>query len=118
MATDAQILRAAYEKEHKPGRIARYAPWAWEAYAVGATRDDMRRLKDQGYVIEHGQLNKLVLWVLTPKGTDKGEAISLERKMAGPDYRTLMEQMDMIVGFDDIKETLARSRMREPIQFP
>ena len=109
MATDIEILRAAYEKEHKPGRIARYAPWAWEAYAVGATRDDMRRLKDQGYVVEHGTLNRLTLWVLTPKGTDKGESISLERKMAGPDYRTLMEQMDMIVGFDDIKETLARA---------
>ena len=35
MATDAEILRAAYEKEHKPGRIARYAPWAWEYQAIG-----------------------------------------------------------------------------------
>jgi hypothetical protein len=49
MATDAEILRNAYEKENKPGRIARYAPWAWEAWAVGATHDDIRRLKDQGY---------------------------------------------------------------------
>ena len=44
MATDAEILRNAYEKENKPGRIARYAPWAG-----GATHDDIRRLKDQGY---------------------------------------------------------------------
>ena len=72
MATDAEILRNAYEKENKPGRIARYAPWAWEAWAVGATHDDIKRLKDQGYVLEHGTLNKMVLFVLTEKGKKRG----------------------------------------------
>jgi len=41
---------------------------AWEAWAVGATHDDIKRLKDQGYVVEHGMLNKMVLYVLTEKG--------------------------------------------------
>ena len=47
MATDAEILRNAYEKENKPGRIERFRPWAWEAWAVSATHDDIKRLKDQ-----------------------------------------------------------------------
>jgi len=107
MTTDAEILRNAYEKENKPGRIARYAPWAWEAWAVGATKDDIKRLKDEGYIIEHGTLNKLVLFVLTEKGRAKGFSESMQKKVAAPAYETVMEYMDLIVGFDDIKQTLA-----------
>ena len=107
MATDAEILRNAYEKENKPGRIARYAPWAWEAWAVGATHNDIKRLKDQGYVIEHGTLNKMVLFVLTEKGKKRGWEESMQKQVTAPDYKVIMEQMDLIVGFDDIKATLA-----------
>ena len=107
MATDAEILRNAYEKENKPGRIARYAPWAWEAWAVGATHNDIKRLKDQGYVIEHGTLNKMVLYVLTEKGKKRGWEESMQKQVTAPNYEVIMEQMDLIVGFDDIKTTLA-----------
>ena len=72
MAMDAEILLNAYKRENNPNRIERYRPWAWEAYAVGATREDIRRLKDEGYIIEYGQINKTVLFLLTDKGKKKG----------------------------------------------
>jgi replication-associated recombination protein RarA len=109
MATDAQILRAAYQKEHMPGRLERWKPWAWEAWAVNASKEDLKRLRDNGYITEYGETRGHTLYVLTPRGTTRGEAEVLERKMAAPDYRSIITEMDGIVGFDDIKETLARA---------
>lgn len=107
MAMDAEILLNAYKRENNPNRIERYRPWAWEAYAVGATREDIRRLKDEGYIIEYGQINKTVLFLLTDKGKKKGGEESMQKQVTAPSYQTIMEQMDLIVGFEDIKQTLA-----------
>ena len=84
MATDAEIIRKAYDRETNPKAIERYRPWAWEASAVGANRDDLKRLIEAGYIIFYKQLNKIVLYLLTDKGTEKGKALSEERKRAAP----------------------------------
>ena len=109
MATDAQILRSAYLKETDPKAPARWAPHAWEYYAVGATLADIRRLKADGYVTDYGEVHGHKLYLLTPKGTIRGQAEVLELKMVAPDYRTIMSEMEGIVGFDDVKDKLAKA---------
>jgi Holliday junction DNA helicase RuvB len=109
MATDAEVLGAAYRKENAPNRIERYRPWAWEAYAVGATKDNLKRLIDEGYIIVFAQKPNLTLYLLTEKGKNKGWAESMEHKVTAPALDEVMEQMNLIVGFDDIKLTLANA---------
>jgi len=108
MSTDAQILRSAYLKETDPRAPARWAPHAWEYYAVGATLAEIRRLKADGYVTDYGEASGHKLYLLTPQGRTRGQAEVLESKMAAPDYRTIIGEMGLIVGFDDVKEKLAR----------
>ena len=108
MATDAQILRSAYLKETDPKAPARWAPHAWEYYAVGATLAEIRHLKQEGYVTDYGESSGHKLYLLTPQGTVRGQAEVLELKMAAPAYPTIMAEMNLIVGFDDVKEKLAR----------
>ena len=87
----------------------RWAPWAWEDYAVGATHDDVKRLKDQGYITEYGTASGHQLYLLTTKGKDKGWVEAMHHQMEPPTYETIITQMQFIVGFDDIKEKMARA---------
>jgi hypothetical protein len=105
MATDIEILKKAREREDDPRRPRDWK--AWEFWVVGATKDDIRRLLDQGYVTAAVRSPRLTKYVLTDKGRDIVFAETMERKFTAVPRSTILESMDLVVGFDDIKETIA-----------
>lgn len=112
MATYEEILRKALEREEDPKRLARYAPWAWEYHAVGATKDEIVQLKDEGYVTIWRHGGALVLYLLTDKGRKKAFESKMERMITAPSVSEVMECLSEVVGFDDIKMTLAQTLAR------
>jgi len=112
MATDEDILRRALEREEDPKRLERYKPWAWQYHAVGATKNDIQRLKDSGYVTIWRHGGALVLYLLTDIGRKKAWASKMERMVTAPSVSEVMESLADVVGFDDIKMTLAQSLAR------
>jgi Holliday junction DNA helicase RuvB len=112
MATEEDILRKALEREEDPKRLERYKPWAWEYHAVGATKDDILRLKDAGYVTIWRHGGTLTLYLLTDKGREKAWASKMERMVTAPSVSNVMESLSEVVGFDDIKMTLAQTLAR------
>jgi Holliday junction DNA helicase RuvB len=112
MDTEADILRKALEREEDPKRIERYKPWAWQYHSVGATKNDIDRLKDEGYVQIYRHGGSLVLYLLTDKGRQKAFAYKMDRMVTAPSVSTVMESLEEVVGFDDIKVTLAQTLAR------
>jgi len=107
MSSDIEILRKALEREEDPRRPKQWRPW--EFHAVGATRDDIRRLLGQGYVGVAVREDRLTKYLLTEKGRSVVWATAMERKFEAVPVSTIMESLELVVGFKDIKETLAES---------
>ena len=112
MSTDEDILRRALEREEDPKRLERYKPWAWQYHAVGATKEDIERLKDAGYVTIWRHGGSLVLYLLTDQGRKKAFASKMERMVTAPSVSEVMESLSDVVGFEDIKLTLAQTLAR------
>lgn len=110
MSTDMEILRKAVEREDDPRRPKQWR--SWEFHAVGATREDVRRLLDQGYIAIAVREDRLTKYLLTEKGRNVVWASSMERKFVAVPYSEIMESLELVVGFDDIKETLAQTISR------
>jgi len=105
MATDIDILKKAQEREDDPRRPKQWK--SWEFWVVGATKDDIKRLVDQGYVTAAVREPRLTKYLLTDRGRQVVWSATMERKFTAVPRSTIMESMDLVVGFDDIKETLA-----------
>jgi len=105
MATDIEILKKAQEREDDKRRPPQWK--SWEFWVVGATKDDIKRLVDQGYVTAAVRQPRLTKYLLTDKGRQVVWSASMERKFTAVPRSTLMESMELVVGFEDIKETLA-----------
>ncbi len=105
MATDIEILKKAKEREEDPRRPRDWKPW--EFWVVGATKEDIRRLLDQGYVTIAVRGDRLTKYLLTDKGKDVVWSVTMERKFTAVPRTSILDSMSLIVGFDDIKETLA-----------
>jgi len=105
--TDIEILRKALDRENDTRRPAnmRY----WEFHSVGASKDDVRRLVDQGYVCVSTRFGGLTKYALTEKGKNVVWAESMERQFEAVSVSDVMESLDLVVGFDDIKLTLAEA---------
>ncbi len=106
---DMEILRRAYEREHdtrdrRPPHLR-----SWEFYTVGASRNDMTRLLDEGLVIIAFKTTGLTKYRLSDKGRDLVWALSMEREFAKIPAESILEAMDLVVGFDDIKEAIAQT---------
>ena len=57
--TDMEILKRAYEREND-SRDRRHPDYRnWEYYTVGASRDDIRRLLDEGFLIVAAKTAKI-----------------------------------------------------------
>ncbi len=106
MASDIEILMKAKEKEDDPRR-AKYGWKSWEFYTVGATKDDIKRLVDDGYVVVAGRRGSLTKYLLTDKARQTIWANEMEEKFKAIPRATIMESLNLVVGFDDIKEVLA-----------
>jgi hypothetical protein len=108
VASDFDVLRQAYQREEDV-RNKKALSIAWEPYSVGATRDQVNRLVEEGMVTIGFKSGNLTKFKLTEKGRNLVSAQMLERKMKLVDAGTLLEAMSLIVGFDDLKETIANA---------
>lgn len=111
--TDIDILRRAYEFEHDTRRPQ--GKRSWEGYQSGASRSDLNRLKDEGLITivtrAKGSLTAsgMTKYLLTEKGRNLAIPSVLDREFAKVPVHDILEAMSFIVGFDDVKETLAKA---------
>lgn len=107
--TDADILRRAYDREHdtrdrRPPNLR-----SWEFYSVGAKRSDIRRLLDDGLVCVALKAREVTRYKLTEKGRELVWALTMEREFTKVPATSVLESMSLVVGFDDIKMTIAQA---------
>ncbi|MDD5081745.1 MAG: hypothetical protein PHU08_00085 [Dehalococcoidales bacterium] len=106
MATDLEILKSALDFE------TRRAPQCWDAAKVGAGRADINRLLEAGLITQRHRSSRLgpnqygsALYRLTDRGRDL--AANPEQPEQRITAAEILAAMDLIVGFDDIKEQIA-----------
>ena len=104
---DMEILRRAHERENdtrdrRPPHLR-----SWEYYSVGASRKDIRRLLDEGLLIIAIKTAVLTKYRLSEKGRDLVWTLSMEREFSKIPADSVLEAMDLVVGFEDIKEAIA-----------
>lgn len=107
MPSDMEILRRAYEREHdtrdrRPPNLR-----SWEYYTIGASREDIKRLLNEGMIIISMKASGLTKYKLSQKGNDFVWATTMEREFTKIPASSVMEAMNLVVGFDDIKEAIA-----------
>jgi len=109
LASDMEILRRAYDREHdtrdrRPPHLR-----SWEYYTIGASRKDISRLLDEGLLIIAIKTTALTKYKLSEKGREFVWAMTMEREFAKIPAASVLEAMNLVVGFDDIKEAIAKS---------
>jgi Holliday junction DNA helicase RuvB len=116
VANDFEILMHAYQHENDPRNKKPTGPgWervgssSWEYYHVGAKSDDVKRLVDEGLVEVSYKAGNRTWHRLTEKGRQLIWAQTMEQKMEVIPAKTIIEAMDLIVGFDDVKEAIGSS---------
>jgi len=107
LPNDMEILQRAYERENdtrdrRPPHLR-----SWEYYSVGASRKDIRRLLDEGLLIIAIKTAVLTKYRLSEKGRDLVWTLSMEREFSKIPADSVLEAMDLVVGFEDIKEAIA-----------
>jgi hypothetical protein len=104
---DMEILRRAYERENDTRDRRPLHLRSWEYYSVGASRKDIRRLLDEGLLIIAIKTAGLTKYRLSEKGRDLVWTLSMEREFSKIPADSVLEAMDLVVGFEDIKEAIA-----------
>jgi len=115
---DMEILKRAYELEHdsRDRRAPQYR--SWEYYTVGSSRRDIRRLLDEGMITVALKTSAITKYKLTGKGRDLVWAFSMEREFEKIPADSVMEAMELVVGFDDLKKAIALAvEVRRRINF-
>lgn len=121
MSNDVDILAKALRFEQTR------APMAWGAMDVDASQMDINRLKTGGFIDQRHRSSNLgngqygpALYKLTDKGRETATAPSvLVDNVSAAD---MLQAMSLIVGFDDIKETVAyaiqnRNKVHKQLHF-
>jgi len=109
MSSDMEILRKAYEREND-SRDRRHPDLRnWEYYTVGASRGDISRLLDEGMIVVAVKTSNLTKYKLSEKGRDLVWATSMEREFTKIPAASVVEALDLVVGFDDVKDAIARA---------
>ncbi|MDD3983955.1 MAG: ATP-binding protein [Candidatus Omnitrophica bacterium] len=105
---DSEILRRAHEKENDSRNRYTKPPYSWTYFSIGASQRDVKRLLDEGYIqISEKYDGGPTKYLLTEKGKNWVWATSMEREYTKIEVSSILEAMDLIIGFDDIKETIA-----------
>ena len=107
MASDMEVLKRAYDHEHDTRDRRPPALRSWEYYTVGASRNDIRRLLDEGLIIVTVKARGLTKYKLSEKGQNLVWATTMEREFTRVPAESVLEAMDLVVGFDDLKEAIA-----------
>lgn len=118
MLSDMEILQRAYDRENdtrdrRPPHLR-----SWEYYTIGASRNDIKRLLDEGMLIVAMKATGLTKYKLSEKGRSLVLALSMEREFEKIPAGSVLEAMDLVVGFDDVKDAIARAvEARQRIHF-
>jgi len=104
-----EILRRAYERENDIRDRRPPQHRSWEYYTIGASRNDIKRLLDEGLLIVAVKTSVLTKYKLSEKGRSLVWATSMEREFAKIPATSVLEAMDLVVGFDDLKDAIARA---------
>jgi len=105
MSTDIDILRRGLDRENDTRRPTNMRHW--EFHEVGASRDDAKRLVDEGYISVCGLYGNIKKYKLTEKGKQIVWAQHMEDKFEAVSREEIIDSLALVVGFEDIKETLA-----------
>lgn len=105
MTTDIDILRSALAIESKPTAPRIGLIGKWTHYSVGASREDMRRLLDDGMVIIFSRAGNEINYKLSDKGRSVAQSNQIAYEI--PTSSAILDAMSLIVGFDDIKHTIS-----------
>jgi len=104
---DMDILRNAYEKE-TDSRDRRHPDLRnWEAYTVRASRADIARLLEGGMIVMVVRNKATTRYKLTKEGRNLVWSTTMERQFNKIPAGSILEALDLVVGFDDVKETIA-----------
>ncbi|MDD4875859.1 MAG: ATP-binding protein [Dehalococcoidales bacterium] len=107
MADDLSILTAAYEREHDPRRPERYRHW--ESRAVGADKNDVRRLLQMDMIHVEFEDYRLTKYKLTAKGNEWVQRQLSQHSRPVIPAAVVLDAMSLLVGHDDLKLTIAKS---------
>lgn len=104
---DMETLKRAYEREHdsrdrRPPHLR-----SWEYYTLGASRSDIKRLLDEGLITVALKTSAITKYRLSDKGRDLVWAFTMEREFAKIPAASVMEALELVIGFDDLKEAIA-----------
>jgi len=109
MSSDMEILRRAYERENDTRDRRPPQHRNWEFYTIGASRKDINRLVDEGMVIVALKSSTLTKYKLSEKGRNFVFATSMEREFTKIPAASVLEAMNLVVGFEDMKDAIARA---------
>ena len=106
---DMEILRRAYDRENdsrdrRPPHLR-----SWEYYTIGASRDDIRRLLDEGFIVVAIKSSSLTKYKLSEKGRDFVWATTMEREFTKVQASSVKQSMELVVGFEDVKDAIAKA---------
>lgn len=105
MSTTHELLRRAYDFENDIRRKSMFGR-SWEFHAIRATRAEIKQLVADGYACIASRGGGLVKYELTEKGREMA-CREIPEFLESVSKTELLEALDLVVGFDDIKETLA-----------
>ncbi|KKM65008.1 hypothetical protein LCGC14_1495590 [marine sediment metagenome] len=105
---DMQILKKAHERENDSRDRRPVNVRSWTQRMVGATRGDITRLVDEGYIRQfYKNPGYDILYMLTDKGKNAVLIPALEAEVLKVRAEDILEAMEIIVGFDDVKQAIA-----------
>lgn len=105
--TDVEILQRAYDRENDTRDRRPQYMRSWEYFSIGASQKDVKRLLDEGLLIISHRHTGVTRYRLSDKGRELIWAMNMEREFTKVSASSVLEAMDLIVGFDDLKETIA-----------
>ncbi len=104
-----EILRRAYEVENDTRDRRPVGSRSWQFYSVGARRSSLNRLINEGLVTLAFKTETLTKYKLTEKGRNLVWATYMEREFARVPAASVLEAMDLVVGFEDVKYAIAKA---------
>jgi hypothetical protein len=100
---DATILRWAYQYETKP-HLAGLNHWERPS---GSTAEDMRRLRDGGFVEVTSVSGHRTWYKLTKAGAELIWSKNMEKEMDKIPAQSIIDSMSLIIGYEDVKKDMA-----------
>lgn len=107
--SDMEILTRAFGWENDPRRKHKGVNLGWTEYAVGATKTIIGRLVEEGWVQVVFRSGRITGYGLTEKGRGIVATAAMEHERTRVPASVILEATDLVVGFEDLKETLARA---------